>query len=72
MGSNSSGRSSDRKSSGERRREIAATALQILAAGGLHQLTTAALAERVGLAERTIFESPKEDGSCSRSSFFGL
>ncbi|MFP4599656.1 MAG: TetR/AcrR family transcriptional regulator [Persicimonas sp.] len=50
-GSNSSGR----KSSVERRREIAGAALQILAEGGLHQLTTAALAERVGLAEGTIF-----------------
>jgi AcrR family transcriptional regulator len=44
-----------RKSKSERQREIAAAALQILADQGLHRFTTATLAERVGLAEGTIF-----------------
>ncbi|TXD37117.1 TetR/AcrR family transcriptional regulator [Lujinxingia vulgaris] len=48
-------RTSGKRSSAERRRQIASAALKIVAEGGLHQLTTAALAERVGLAEGTIF-----------------
>ena len=44
-----------RKSSEERRREIADVALEIIAEEGLRRFTVARISERVGLAEGTIF-----------------
>lgn len=44
------------RSRAERRREIAEAALQLLAEQGPHAWTTALLAERVGVAEATLFK----------------
>lgn len=44
------------KSSDERRQEIVAATLAILAERGMHAWTTSALAERVGVSEATIFK----------------
>lgn len=44
-----------RKSGPERKAEILAATLEILAGAGLHAWTTAAVAERIGVSEATIF-----------------